>query len=944
MCKPKSEGGRRCAAHHHGTLAMKFIVKNTTRLEDGQVDYSLKTLRRTGHNSEPPTVEEYHAFLNSEKEAVLSSDIGETIKNRMIGKIDKALEDDQLPTGPAFYSMKHAREQGKKTWRTLATKLRTQSEATGMTPSKTLRTFREMYSNTVTPRGSEVDYTSALDPKTLQVFSNMQSNFEPKFEETPRITREGTGKRTLVSQGYDPEDGRLEVEHANGRVYAFHSVSPEDYEKFKANPVAMFNNLRVSSDHQYENKQEEEKDAYRVFCEACNEYKIATGHACEDGQTSGRILTTRKSPDDAYKKIKDHYLSAQGVTQEAPLATPNWTVPLEEREAVEFNGDYIDYDGHSGRNDTSTSARRIQADMNALRQHIASGETVEVLVGRKIPVAGTNQTEFHEIMVPARVGAERGNLKVNVSPDYTRIKCTCDVYQRNGRCTHTHPTEGSDRINRFVEADVNESVREMMDSFVLSRSEAFSEMIWDSNIYAIKTTGEAAEGSTKRDLSDSDLEQIRYIATHFPNARIGIVPGTTTGEFNNHSAETYWTSVAPDGTASVATDWRTGDNDYAHRQNNAIKADLRSTNFVAARLAANAQEMFSGWEVESESRTEYLARFNQENYEPGYMQNPDEFIADYMAASAVADEPIEFVAGSVTGGYLSTSGDEPGARGFGIEIEFSDANRNQIARALHSAGLTNSGNVAYYHQENDYTSWRVEEDCSVSGEIVSPILYDNAEDWDKVRKICEIAKQHGARASVQTGQHVHIGTRGMSEDHKRGVFAATAAHQDVIRRVATDPARKTHRTTEGNSYSAPFTEGDMNNVYSSRSSTSYLDRYRIANFQGNNTIEFRDPDGTLDPGHIQANVMLAAALTAAGERGSWNGLTTSTARRQKVGANAAREVMINNSDADENDKILSSNISLMVSLDSLFPDKESRKKILTAAVKNPWQPAPRSHY
>lgn len=933
MCQPKSKGGKRCAAHHPGTLAVKFAIKNNTRLEQGQIDHAFKALRHIGKDQPDPTPEQYRQFLNGQKETIVNNgNLSESAKKRMVAKIDKALVDDQLPSGATYYALTHIEDRTGKSWRTLATKLREHAAAQGTSPATARRNFRLMYASTVTPRGGEIDYGNSLDPKTLDVLDKMRAGIEPKFEETPRITRTPMEGTVFASSGYDPEDGRLEVETTTGSLYAFHSVSPEDHERFQASPTAVFNELRISDEHQYEDKTEADQDAYRVWCEHCKEHKVASGHMCTNGNVAGAIIRHKKNADEIYKKVRDKFSDLHSVPDEAALVTPKWAVPVEDRPTHLMPEDsYTDTEGSHGR--TVSGARRFVADAEQVITQLREGNKVEVHLGRKIAIAGTNQSEFYHVTVPVVLYSTHGEEYFTGTPNYRMAKCTCEDYQNNSRCKHIYPTEGSDQINRFLEQDVNRGIREIRDDQFNFRDARFG-----SRIFSFFPQGEEVRFGERnyRKLTPEQLSGIRYALTEDEFAQVQIN--------NGGLGQNITIDIRPDGQMNVS-----GGRGVSEEAEQMFKAqvaeELESSNYTAARLARRAaQDMGEdAWEMQPESRTEYLRRFRSATTD-GYLANTDEFVDDYKRAAADSG-PLPFVAGPVTGGYLSTGPDEPNARGFGIEIEFDDADMEDIAYALHEAGLSEYNYAFEYHSGDGYDTWRVEEDGSVDGEIVSPILYDNEESWEQVRKVCDIAKRYGARASIQTGNHVHIGSHGFSTSQRQGVLAATAAHQDVVRRISTDPARGTHRTQGVNSYTAPFTEGDISRVYEMGNDPSYtIDRYRMANFGNDYTIEFRDADGTLDPGHIQAQVMLSSALMAAGESGEWENMSHTAVRRQRVGANSARQAYVNNAIEDEDERIIASNISLMTTLDSLFPDKESRKRMLAVAARIPWQSATRERY
>lgn len=103
------------------------------------------------------------------------------------------------------------------------------------------------------------------------------------------------------------------------------------------------------------------------------------------------------------------------------------------------------------------------------------------------------------------------------------------------------------------------------------------------------------------------------------------------------------------------------------------------------------------------------------------------------------------------------------------------------------------------------------------------------------------------------------------------------------------------------------------------------------------TIEFRDPDGSLDPAHIQANVLMSAAIARAGENRGWGELDAASVNMQRVGINAMREDRIRAMIEDPEERILAENISVMSSLDALFTTKEQKKLILSNLLRSPWQ-------
>lgn len=939
MCQPKSKGGKRCAAHHPATLAMKFEMQNSTKLQQGQIDYVFKALREEGKNHEAPSQEEYLDFLQQRKQKIIDSGMSETLKKRLVKKVDKAIENDQIPAGSTFYALQKLENRSRSTWRKVASELRDYSHSKGIAPAEAMREFKENYGSLVSSREKE-DFSAGLDRKTLLALENMRSGNVVKFEGKPRIQKEPVNLRTIIAAGYDPEDGRLEIDVSNGNTYAYHSVSPEDYEQFKKTPVAVFNRLRISDDHQYENAEEAAQDAFRVWCDACKEYKLASGHVCQEDLVSGQVISSgKKDFDQIYKSLTEDF----DVAHERKLSLlqmpskPSWMSSVSKRESVELSPD----DYYVVRSSSGSTSKRIVPNTEAIIEQVLEGKVVNFQLGRMIPIRGTRRTQFHMVTTDVKAYLYKGNRSIVYSFDEENLRCTCPEYiaNGNGRCIHLYPHDDG-QLNLNVLFDISESLDEAEDEAKYFDANILGEKEMSYPNYHIWLEG---KGQNVEDvLTEQDKNNVQYLMAQGEDVYVKYK------EEGLRGVETW---------KMVSLIYSEKDEDYTITGYSGLGTSL-AAEFEGLKADALEQKwtledgsaIKESWELNSEDRNQYLERFGN-NKEDSYLHNLDDFVKDYRdIMDTVGREyqpwssPIPFVEGPVTGGYLSQSADEPNARGFGVELEFDEANRRDIAIGLYEEGLIDSPGVFEYHEDNDYSQWRVEEDESVEdgGEIVSPILYDNAEDWGKLRRICEVVSAHGGTATIKTGTHVHIGARGMSQSQKKGVLAATAAHQDVIRRIGTNPWNQEHRETMGEGYSSPFSQIDMNSVYDISDSVRVLDRYRMVNFGNDraNTLEFRDADGSLDAGHIQAQVTLAAALTAAGERGSWDDLTEGNVKLQKIGANATREEYlktVHHNDESSDDHIIATNISLITTLDSLFPDKETKKRMLNAALRSPWQ-------
>jgi hypothetical protein len=265
-----------------------------------------------------------------------------------------------------------------------------------------------------------------------------------------------------------------------------------------------------------------------------------------------------------------------------------------------------------------------------------------------------------------------------------------------------------------------------------------------------------------------------------------------------------------------------------------------------------------------------------------YGQDIAAFQRSYDAAKerkARGEAPVPYLRENATNGL----GARDGGRGFGVEIEFDlrhlgedereDALYN-IGHELYVADLTATAFQEDYHsaaRDGNYLRWRFEEDNTVSGEIVSPILYDEPKTWERLEKVCEIVRRHGGKATTRTGSHVHVacGNYDHNPANHNNLLQLFKQNEDVLYRLAQNPEADAHR---GTSYCAPnlLPARDYTDV-AQVNRASQSNRYTGLNFQAvegyhDDHVEFRMWDGTLDPAAIQSQIKMSLAMTEAAFR------------------------------------------------------------------------------
>ncbi len=199
----------------------------------------------------------------------------------------------------------------------------------------------------------------------------------------------------------------------------------------------------------------------------------------------------------------------------------------------------------------------------------------------------------------------------------------------------------------------------------------------------------------------------------------------------------------------------------------------------------------------------------------------------------------------------------------GIEIEYRDLNRKIVDDYLskHHPRWTNKIEDAILKDAKD---------IQLGGEIVSPILKDNANTWQELAEICDFLNKNYA-SSKNTGAHIHIGAN-VFEDNPKYLLRFIklwCSYEHIIYYFCygeTSYARDTldiYSPPVGNEYKYLLKTLNL----SSEDSFTYLitvlnlgkkrglNLSNINRDQRKNTIEFRCPNGTFNP-HIWYNNFL----------------------------------------------------------------------------------------
>lgn len=242
-----------------------------------------------------------------------------------------------------------------------------------------------------------------------------------------------------------------------------------------------------------------------------------------------------------------------------------------------------------------------------------------------------------------------------------------------------------------------------------------------------------------------------------------------------------------------------------------------------------------------------------------FLSNPDAFRQAIRDSGPSREVP--FYTENALQGYAANTG-------FGIEIEFDATTMDgpdQVGRELYARGLLTGPHQRGYHSgaRSGYSGWVYEHDGSVrGGELVTPVMADNPEHWGQIATVCETIRRNGG-ITDHAGSHTNISSAQYTPQMAWRLVNLIRANEDDIYRMG-----RTRRSARSSGYNQPLPGYDPGPVWtSSHQATSYQGgRETMINFYNafqsrSGRIEFRFPDASHDPGVIQAQVSLCAAMT-----------------------------------------------------------------------------------
>lgn len=202
---------------------------------------------------------------------------------------------------------------------------------------------------------------------------------------------------------------------------------------------------------------------------------------------------------------------------------------------------------------------------------------------------------------------------------------------------------------------------------------------------------------------------------------------------------------------------------------------------------------------------------------------------------------------------------------FGLELEFENINNNIELKELKNS-LTK-------------LSWNLTEDSSLTNgaEAVSPILTDNSQTWVQLQTICTLISKIGT-IDKNSSSHVHVGVQILGDNYRywlnfiklwstyehiifRFLYGQFLTNRPSLMKFARPLSEYFYKD-----YKAlmKMEETDPKYIinFISHNYIYAINLFHIKNFDfnQNNTIEFRNPNGSLEPAILQNNVNFLTKL------------------------------------------------------------------------------------
>ena len=197
---------------------------------------------------------------------------------------------------------------------------------------------------------------------------------------------------------------------------------------------------------------------------------------------------------------------------------------------------------------------------------------------------------------------------------------------------------------------------------------------------------------------------------------------------------------------------------------------------------------------------------------------------------------------------------------FGIEIEYERIRKKVVDN--------------YINKKHPTWDSKIDASLKFGGEVTSPILFDEKENWQELKQVCQFLQKHHANTLDNAAGHIHIGTHLIGNDVKawQTFLKLYTAYESIIFRFAYGD--KINARKKIFNYAEPISDMLYIKLLEIESAKDFKDivsllprkeRRLAVNFENidifdpnekivKNTIEFRSPNATVDEIIWQNNV------------------------------------------------------------------------------------------
>lgn len=272
---------------------------------------------------------------------------------------------------------------------------------------------------------------------------------------------------------------------------------------------------------------------------------------------------------------------------------------------------------------------------------------------------------------------------------------------------------------------------------------------------------------------------------------------------------------------------------------------------------------------------DFIVEFVKETDDPifikKYIEKAQELgINDRLKSGLIwGTKDMDYIRQHFINGEIDTFIDLPEGMTIGIEIEFE-----------------NGGNLG----RMEVDGWVMKTDSTLSSvltgrEITSPIMTSNKGDAENIHVICNMIQQSGGMITEKCGGHIHIGAHTLSSNKSFQCLAGLWANTEKVLYIISNAPGEKFR---GTSYAKPISgllenyiperKGEpvrisFDNMRPKGESSKYCGiklpslkkDFRPGQYSKDYTIEFRSPNGTIDPKTWIENINLFGGMVRAAE-------------------------------------------------------------------------------